>query len=81
MKIVMLRSMQGANSKLGNISMTYQEGETYDMSEDWQQDIATAFIPNVEAARSVSGKEKKVVEPTETQAETDAPKKKTKKKS
>ncbi len=80
MKIVMLRSMQGANSKLGNISMTYQEGETYDMSEDWQQDIANAFI-EVEGAKAVSGKEKKVVEPTETQAETDAPKKKTKKKS
>ena len=79
MKIVMLRSMQGANSKLGNISMTYQEGETYDMSEDWQQDIANAFI-EVEGAKAVSGKEKKVVEPTETQAETAAPKKKTKKK-
>ena len=50
------------------------------MSEDWQQDIAYAFI-EVVGAIAVSGKEKKVVEPTETQAETDAPKKKTKKKS
>tara|TARA_R110002020_G_scaffold353089_2_gene566073 strand:- start:2597 stop:2839 length:243 start_codon:yes stop_codon:yes gene_type:complete len=80
MKIKMEKSMNGATSALGNISMVYKEGQTYDMSADWQIAIAEAFI-SVGAAKEVSSsREKKVDTPTETQAETDAPKKKAKKK-
>lgn len=80
MKIKMEKSMNGATSALGNVSMVYEEGQTYDMSSDWQQAIAEAFI-STDAAKEVSiSREKKVDAPTEKQAETDAPKKKSTKK-
>jgi len=79
MKITMIKTMQGASTAMGNESMTYEAGETYDMSSDWQIAIANAFV-DAGGAIKAGLKEKKVVEPTETQAETDAPKKKTKKK-
>ena len=79
MKITMIKTMQGATSKLGNVSMSYELGKTYDMTEDWQIDIANAFV-DAGGAIKAGLKEKKVVEPTETQAIEDAPKKKSKKK-
>jgi hypothetical protein len=79
MKITMIKTMKGANSALGNASIAYVAGQTYDMSADWQQSIANAFI-DAGGAKLSDIKEKKVVEPTETQAVEDAPKKKSKKK-
>lgn len=79
MKITMIKTMQGASSAMGNQSMTYEAGETYDMSADWQINIANAFV-DAGGAKLSDIKEKKVVEPTETQAIEDAPKKKSKKK-
>ena len=71
--------MNGANSALGNASMVYQEGQTYDMSAEWQFAIAEGFV-SIGAAKKVSSsiesREKKVDAPTQTQAETDASKKK-----
>ena len=90
MKIKMKKTIDGANSALGNVTMSYDEGKTYDMNEDWSKDIAFAWISMDYAeelkeapvkAKKVATPviEKKVVAPTNTQAETEAPTKKTKK--
>jgi hypothetical protein len=78
MKITMLKNMQGSGNAMGNVSMTYEEGQTYDMTEGWQKEIANAFV-DAGGAKEVGAKETKTVEPTEKQAE-EAPVKKTRKK-
>ena len=44
MKIKMLSSSSGAANPEGAVSMTYKKDEIYDMSSDWQQKIANAFV-------------------------------------
>ena len=44
MKIKMLLSSSGAANPEGAVSMTYKKDEIYDMSSDWQQKIANAFV-------------------------------------
>ena len=79
MKIKMKKTIVGANSALGNVTMSYDEGKTYDMNEEWSKDIALAWI-SMDIAEEVKAikKETKIVAPKETQAE-DAPIKKSKK--
>ena len=40
----MKKTIVGANSALGNVTMSYDEGKTYDMNEEWSKDIALAWI-------------------------------------
>lgn len=74
----MLKTTKGASNSLGNESMNYIAGESYNMSEAWQVSIAGVFV-DAGLAEINSVKETKTVEPTETQAE-DAPVKKKRKK-
>ena len=62
----MLKTSIGIATAWGNKTMDYVEGETYSMTEEWQQGVAHTFIQQG-WAEEVGGKvEKKVVAPTET---------------
>tara|TARA_R100000278_G_C5410896_1_gene143034 strand:- start:245 stop:478 length:234 start_codon:yes stop_codon:yes gene_type:complete len=76
MKIKMIKDSAGMANSIGSVSMTYEAGVTYDMTEDWQKGIAQVFI-NEGWAEEIGKIEKKVVKPKETKEE--KPKKKTKK--
>ena len=75
MKIKMLLSSSGAANPEGAVSMTYKKDEIYDMSSDWQQKIATAFVSSNLAM------EVKVEEVKEEKIEKEVKKTKKKKKS
>ena len=75
MKIKMLSSSSGAANPEGAVSMTYKKDEIYDMSSDWQQKIANAFISSNLAM------EVKVEEVKEEKIEKEVKKTKKKKKS
>ena len=75
MKIKMLLSSSGAANPEGAVSMTYKKDEIYDMSSDWQQKIANAFVSNDLAM------EVKVEEVKEEKIEKEEKKTKKKKKS
>jgi len=75
MKIKMLLSSSGAANPEGAVSMTYKKDEIYDMSSDWQQKIANAFISSNLAM------EVKVEEVKEEKIEKEVKKTKKKKKS
>lgn len=75
MKIKMLSSSSGAANPEGAVSMTYKKDEIYDMSSDWQQKIANAFVSSNLAM------EVKVEEVKEEKIEKEAKKTKKKKKS
>ena len=75
MKIKMLSSSSGAANPEGAVSMTYKKDEIYDMSSDWQQKIANAFV-NSNLAMEV-----KVEEVKEEKIEKEEKKTKKKKKS
>ena len=75
MKIKMLSSSSGAANPEGAVSMTYKKDEIYDMSSDWQQKIANAFVSNNLAM------EVKVEEVKEEKIEKEIKKTKKKKKS
>ena len=71
----MLLSSSGAANPEGAVSMTYKKDEIYDMSSDWQQKIANAFISSNLAM------EVKVEEVKEEKIEKEVKKTKKKKKS
>ncbi len=71
----MLSSSSGAANPEGAVSMTYKKDEIYDMSSDWQQKIANAFVSSNLAM------EVKVEEVKEEKIEKEAKKTKKKKKS
>lgn len=75
MKIKMLSSSSGAANPEGAVSMTYKKDEIYDMSSDWQQKIANAFVSSNLAM------EVKVEEVKEEKIEKEQKKTKKKKKS
>ena len=75
MKIKMLSSSSGAANPEGSVSMTYKKDEIYDMSSDWQQKIANAFVSSNLAM------EVKVEEVKEEKIEKEVKKTKKKKKS
>jgi|TARA_R100000231_G_scaffold133605_1_gene106605 hypothetical protein len=75
MKIKMLSSSSGAANPEGAVSMTYKKDEIYDMSSDWQQKIANAFVSSNLAM------EVKVEEVKEEKIEKEVKKTKKKKKS
>ena len=75
MKIKMLSSSSGAANPEGAVSMTYKKDEIYDMSSDWQQKIANAFVSSNLAI------EVKVEEVKEEKIEKEIKKTKKKKKS
>jgi|TARA_B100000519_G_scaffold179743_1_gene170792 hypothetical protein len=75
MKIKMLLSSSGAANPEGAVSMTYKKDEIYDMSSDWQQKIANAFVSSNLAM------EVKVEEVKEEKIEKEVKKTKKKKKS
>tara|TARA_Y100000592_G_scaffold99669_1_gene176585 strand:+ start:2315 stop:2548 length:234 start_codon:yes stop_codon:yes gene_type:complete len=75
MKIKMLSSSSGAANPEGAVSMTYKKDEIYDMSSDWQQKIANAFVSSNLAM------EVKVEEVKEEKIEKEIKKTKKKKKS
>ena len=75
MKIKMLLSSSGAANPEGAVSMTYKKDEIYNMSSDWQQKIANAFISSNLAI------EVKVEEVKEEKIEKEEKKTKKKKKS
>ena len=75
MKIKMLLSSSGAANPEGAVSMTYKKDEVYDMSSDWQQKIANAFVSSNLAM------EVKVEEVKEEKIEKEVKKTKKKKKS
>ena len=75
MKIKMLSSSSGAANPEGAVSMTYKKDEIYDMSSDWQQKIANAFVSSNLAI------EVKVEEVKEEKIEKEVKKTKKKKKS
>ena len=75
MKIKMLLSSSGAANPEGAVSMTYKKDEIYDMSSDWQQKIANAFVSSNLAI------EVKVEEVKEEKIEKEVKKTKKKKKS
>jgi|TARA_B100000900_G_C20117197_1_gene528370 hypothetical protein len=75
MKIKMLLSSSGAANPEGAVSMTYKKDEIYDMSSDWQQKIANAFVSSNLAM------EVKVEEVKEEKIEKEEKKTKKKKKS
>ena len=75
MKIKMLLSSSGAANPEGSVSMTYKKDEVYDMSSDWQQKIANAFVSSNLAM------EVKVEEVKEEKIEKEVKKTKKKKKS
>ena len=75
MKIKMLSSSSGAANPEGAVSMTYKKDEIYDMSSDWQQKIANAFVSSNLAM------EVKVEEVNEEKIEKEVKKTKKKKKS
>ena len=67
MKIKMKKNIVGANSALGNVTMSYDEGKTYDMNEEWSKDIAIAWISMdyAEELKEAPVKEIKIVKPIE----------------
>ena len=67
MKIKIKTTIDGATSALGNVTMSYEEGNTYDMNEDWSKEIALAWISMDVAEELVATpvKEVKVVKPVE----------------
>jgi hypothetical protein len=67
MKIKIKTTIDGATSALGNSTMSYEEGNTYDMNEDWSKEIALVWISMDVAEELVSTpvKEVKVVKPVE----------------
>ena len=71
----MLSSSSGAANPEGAVSMTYKKDEIYDMSSDWQQKIANAFVSSNLAM------EVKVEEVKEEKIEKEVKKTKKKKKS
>ncbi len=71
----MLSSSSGAANPEGAVSMTYKKDEIYDMSSDWQQKIANAFVSSNLAI------EVKVEEVKEEKIEKEVKKTKKKKKS
>ncbi len=71
----MLSSSSGAANPEGAVSMTYKKDEIYDMSSDWQQKIANAFVSSNLAM------EVKVEEVKEEKIEKEIKKTKKKKKS
>lgn len=71
----MLLSSSGAANPEGAVSMTYKKDEIYDMSSDWQQKIANAFVSSNLAM------EVKVEEVKEEKIEKEVKKTKKKKKS
>ena len=71
----MLLSSSGAANPEGAVSMTYKKDEIYNMSSDWQQKIANAFISSNLAI------EVKVEEVKEEKIEKEEKKTKKKKKS
>ena len=71
----MLSSSSGAANPEGAVSMTYKKDEIYDMSSDWQQKIANAFVSSNLAM------EVKVEEVKEEKIEKEQKKTKKKKKS
>tara|TARA_R100001440_G_scaffold3797_1_gene8941 strand:- start:50 stop:283 length:234 start_codon:yes stop_codon:yes gene_type:complete len=75
MKIKMLLSSSGAANPEGAVSMTYKKDEIYNMSSDWQQKIANAFVSSNLAM------EVKVEEVKEEKIEKEEKKTKKKKKS
>ena len=75
MKIKMLSSSSGAANPEGAVSMTYKKAEIYDLSSDWQQKIANAFVSSNLAM------EVKVEEVKEEKIEKEVKKTKKKKKS
>lgn len=46
MRITMKVTRAGAANPQGSASVSYMRGETYDMSEDWQESVARVFIDN-----------------------------------
>lgn len=68
MKIKMNTTIKGTANSYGTASMDYVEGETYDMQQDWQNDLAKVFVDNNFAQEVGGGKKKKVDAPSETKA-------------
>tara|TARA_R110000822_G_scaffold30636_5_gene89126 strand:+ start:1317 stop:1571 length:255 start_codon:yes stop_codon:yes gene_type:complete len=69
MKIKMKNTVQGSANDNGSVSMEYQAGVEYDMSEAWQMKIATIFLNNGSAGKLLNETAKKVVNDMETKVE------------
>jgi len=65
MKIRMTRTTHATANHNGTIGMDYVEGQTYEMNELWQSNIAQVFINEGWAEEIGGGIEKKVVAPKE----------------
>lgn len=65
MKIRMTRTTHATANNMGTIGMDYVEGQTYEMNELWQSNIAKVFINEGWAEEIAGGKETKIDSPKE----------------
>tara|TARA_R110000824_G_scaffold97450_2_gene232933 strand:- start:1169 stop:1402 length:234 start_codon:yes stop_codon:yes gene_type:complete len=68
MKITMTQTMSGSANQLGNASMQYEAGETYDMTMPWQIELADVFVSNGWASEKGRKKQTKVDAPSEAKS-------------
>ena len=74
MKIKMKNTVQGSANDNGSVSMEYQAGVEYDMSEAWQMKLASKWLNNGVAEQTKAVTQKKVI--TEVQKKKKSIKKK-----
>ncbi len=61
MKIKMKTDVKAKANQSGSVAMVYKSGVEYDMSSEWQMKLATKFMNNGKADKSIIGKATKVI--------------------
>jgi len=61
MKIKMKTDVKAKANQSGSVAMVYKSGVEYDMSSEWQMKLATKFMNNGKADKSVGVKATKVI--------------------
>jgi len=61
MKIKMKVDVKAKANQSGSVVMVYKSGVEYDMSSEWQMKLATKFMNNGKADKSIIGKATKVI--------------------
>ena len=61
MKIKMKTDVKAKADESGSMAMVYKAGTVYDMSAEWQMKMATKFMNNGKADKSVGAKSTKVI--------------------
>ena len=65
MKIKMKTDVKAKANQSGSVAMVYKSGVEYDMSSEWQMKLATKFMNNGKADKSIAGKTTKVIKDIE----------------